>query len=247
MWSRQMSAKLAMDQEHFTKAFIKALKDKEVAQVLQNTICSELRNEILELKEIIKDNDRRINQLEESIKDLKIEDNRQLCDDMAKLRMVVAGQQKYLEQVDTKIRAKNILVRGVPSGSWQHHDTDREKLDAIFTTMECNDVINYSFHRIGKAEGNRPQPILVEVDSNATRNRLVKSSPKLNKAGDLFKQIRIKKDQHPAIAKEWWRLFQAEKAAKDNPANAGCDIVLDRDSRQLLKDNVPIDAFQPVF
>ena len=76
---------------------------------------------------------------------------------------------------------------------------------------------------------------------------MANKASKLNKAGEEFKGVRIKKDQHPAIRKEWWRLFKAEETEKAKPENRGHDVHLDREKRQLLRDGKVIEAFFPIF
>ena len=53
-----------MKQEDFTKAFIYALKNEDVAKQLKAKICDELHLEIKELRETIKLKDKRIEDLE---------------------------------------------------------------------------------------------------------------------------------------------------------------------------------------
>ena len=186
-------------------------------------------------------------QLEDEVKDL-VKENKEMKEEMDKLRVVAVRQQRYLEQVDAAQRAKNILIRGVPAGGWMSKQSDEEKIRAVFSAINCDDVTNFTARRVGKQEENKVQPILVEMSSNQVRNRIVKCSAALRGAEkEELRKVRIKKDQHPAIAREWWRLFQAEKAAQEDPDNADAEIVLDRDARQLLRNGIPIDRFNPDF
>ena len=53
MLTRSQFHGLGMKQEDFTKAFLNALKDKDVIEQLQTTISADLQREIIDLRECI--------------------------------------------------------------------------------------------------------------------------------------------------------------------------------------------------
>ena len=158
----------------------------------------------------------------------------------------------FLERLDARERACNVVITGVPEENWMDTDDDAKKIRLIFDAIGCTSEKDYTWKRIGKPSNpnqprSQPRPTLIGLESPEARNSVANKASKLNKAGEEFKGVRIKKDQHPAIRKEWWRLFKAEETEKAKPENRGHDVHLDREKRQLLRDGKVIDAFFPIF
>ena len=84
--------------------------------------------------------------------------------------------------------------------------------------------------------------VLVTLESESDRKEILDAASSAD-----INPVKIKKDQHPALRKEWRRLFQTEADEKNKPENAGCVIKLDRKQRLLLRDGVVIDRFLPNF
>ena len=122
-------------------------------------------------------------------------------------------------------------------------DTDSGKIDSVFHKLRPNDAYNYTHRRLGNARSDGScRPLLVIMESDAKRKELLDATGSVS-----VNPVKIKKDQHPALRKEWRRLFLAEADEKKRPENAGCTIHLDRKQRVLLKDGIIIDRFQPNF
>lgn len=185
------------------------------------------------------------------LKDERVNRER-LEDRVCALTEIVLSQQRQLERLDTHDRARNLIVLNVPEDGTpiDDADSDPEKLSSIFS-MTCPDEIipvhQIKSTRLGnKRDDGSYRPTLVTLPNPDLRQRLVSKSSVLTKNSKL-KNIRLKKDQHPAIRKEWRRLFNAERAAKADPDNEGCTIILDRKSRTLLRDELVIDRFMANF
>ena len=70
------------------------------------------------------------------------------------LRNAVLQQQKFLESIDAEKRASNVIILGVPEDAMQidetTHETDDEKVAAIFSKIEQADIQPVSIVRLGK-------------------------------------------------------------------------------------------------
>ena len=154
---------------------------------------------------------------------------------------IIQSQQRFLEKIDYNERIRN-LVTGVPEPTDAADDVGSVK--KIFETLGFGDK-NFDVKRIGKT-GSRPRPLLVGVDSGNIRNNIAEKASDLNKKAD-FKDIRLKKDQHPAIKREWKRLCDVEAAEKAKSENAGHVIKFDKTLRNITRDDVIIDYWKPHF
>ena len=162
---------------------------------------------------------------------------------------VLEQHQLFLEKLDQRERAKNIIITGLPEREpFEQATTDKEKVSQVFSSMSTLDISgDYSFKRIGKSLSDRIRPILVTVSAEEVRDDIVSRAKNLKEAGAAFKRVRVKKDIHPAIRREWKRLFDAELMEKDKAENEGHKIWVDKKTRQLKRDDVVIDSWQPSF
>lgn len=189
----------------------------------------------------------RCDQMENANKQLKtrVDALEEKVEGQAKL---IAKQQGYLEQLDYKERGRNLVVTGVPEDeTWQGAANDEGKLKAIFGQMDVVDATaNMTWKRIGSKQDDRHRPILVTVSSMQKRNLITSKAPKL-KESEQFKSIRAKTDKHPAVRREWQRLFDVEAAEKVKPENAHKTVEVDKKSRTVLCDGEVIDSWSLVF
>ncbi|KAG0713455.1 Gamma-butyrobetaine dioxygenase [Chionoecetes opilio] len=171
-----------------------------------------------------------------------------LQDQVKKQAEVIVKQQRYLETLDRRDREKNIVVTGVPgeNEALEGATAEEGKLQKIWASVEAGDEIK-GHRRLGMKVDNKRRPILVTVDSKEARDRILEKTNKLKQAGGEFSRIYIKKDVHPSIRAEWWRLRQVEKKEKERPENSGCVIRLDTRERKLYRDNVVIDEWKQQF
>ena len=62
-----------------------------------------------------------------------------------------------------------------------------------------------------------------------------------------LKNVRMKKDVHPAVRREYGRLWTVEKREKDRPENAGKRVVFDYKRRVVLVGEEIVDSFKLSF
>ncbi len=158
---------------------------------------------------------------------------------------ILAKQQRYLEILDRKERENNLIVTGVPdeNESLDGATTEEDKLKKIWSEVGVR-VEMHSHRRLGRRDdGNSRRAILVTLAGKSIRDRILETTNQLKNAGEAYKKIFIKKDVHPSIRKEWKRLYDAERAEKERPENAGCVVRLDARERKLYRDGVVIDSW----
>lgn len=164
---------------------------------------------------------------------------------------IMYSQQLFIEQLDAKNRVNRLIITGVPEDvDFEHAKTDDDKVKYIFDKLEIPDLV-YSVERIGKPNDATSTPgriraILLTVDDDTDRKKLLAATDKLKKIKPL-KRVFIKKDKHPAVRREWGRLFKAEQEEKNKPENRHSQIVFDKKTRKLLKDDVVIDSWKPSY
>ena len=173
------------------------------------------------------------------------------------LMQTITQQQRFLEEIDSERRSCNLIVLGVPEDSCLptangegEASTDDEKFDEIMNKLGLPGPITpRSIQRLGKKipTNTKPRPIKVVLENAQQRQSILEKAKTLNDATDAFKKIHLKKDVHPAVRREFGRLFAVEKAEKEKAENAGCQVVFDRQKRVVTIDGVIIDRFKPSF
>ena len=163
---------------------------------------------------------------------------------------IILQHQLFLEQLDRQKRETNLVLFGIPDGqeSFDGATTDDDKIKKVWTAVEADpDIITIRSHRrLGRViNGNRPRPLLVDVESKSIRDEMLEKSKKLKELQENYKKIYIKKDSHPEVRKEWKRLRDAEEVEKNKPSNSGCTIRLDFKQRVLYKNDIAIDKWRP--
>ena len=125
-------------------------------------------------------------------------------------------------------------------------NTDTEKVNLILKTIETEtEISDTDFTRIGKPRSdNTARPILVTLPYGNSRTEILRNSDKLRSAGRKFSGISMRRDSHPAIRKEWRRLFQAEVTEQNKKENRRHTIQFDIKARKLMKDDEVIDSWQ---
>ena len=161
----------------------------------------------------------------------------------------VENQQSFLEILDQRQRANNFVITGLPEGvPFDEKESDEEKIDLVLDKMGVKESAGpYTARRISNIAPDKIRPILVCVSSESTRNEVTKQASTLKRAGESYARIRVKKDTHPAVRREWMRLFDAAEAEKAKPENVGHSITVDKKNRQLMRDTVIIDNWKPSF
>ena len=171
----------------------------------------------------------------------------------ALLLETVAQQQRFLEEIDSEKRAKNMIVLGISENdlnlNGQAIKEDKEKVEKMLTEIGYRGEI-MTTHRLGKKDANvnRARPIKVVFPNANDRQMALALADNLNNIFDgALKDVKMKKDTHPAIRKEYGRLFEAERKEKAKAENVGKHVFFDKKKRLLLIDGEIVDRFKPSF
>ncbi|MEA3357744.1 MAG: hypothetical protein U9Q67_04915, partial [Patescibacteria group bacterium] len=162
---------------------------------------------------------------------------------------IINQQQRFLESVDAKERWRNLVITGVSEGEDGLGATDEEKIKAVVMASGYNgelQVSEWTVKRLGQANEERRRPMLITTSNKKQRDDIVSGARGL-KNSERFSRIYIKKDIHPASRKELARLRARERDEKNKPENAGVNIHYDWKQRVLLRDEVIIDRYCPIF
>ena len=95
-------------------------------------------------------------------------------------------------------------------------------------------------------QDNSARPVLVTLPTEYKLREVLQNAQTLS-ASESLKNLKLKKDQHPAIRKEWRRMFDSETNEKQKPENVVSNIVFDKKMRVITRDGVVIDRFLPHF
>lgn len=173
-----------------------------------------------------------------------------LKEEQESLREIIAKQQTLLEQLDTHQRAGNLIVIGLKEEEITYDlttaVTDRQKVDLLFQEINC-DVTVQSVTRLGERIENKPRPMKIALSDPTKTKSALECARKVRDLDFPLNSIRIKKDSHPAIRKEWGRLHEALKNEREKEENAGCYFFIDYKNRELRRDGEVIDRFQNPF
>lgn len=174
-------------------------------------------------------------------------ENRQLRKEMDEVWTVVEGQQRALERMDSERRVNRLIILGMPNGTWKGLANDDDKVEKLVSIMKGPTDKIISCKRIGKnVDPNKERPILVTLEDAKARNAVLSGTGELARdqaCGD----IKVKKDVHPAVRREWGRLYAVFDQVKNDPNNTRKNIVFDKQKRCIMKDNVKIDSWKPRF
>ena len=155
-------------------------------------------------------------------------------------------QQTFLEMLDAEKRSNNVVLFSVkePENENQEENDEEVKIKEVFEKIEVH-TLPKSYKRLGQ-RGVKPRPILVTLESGNARRDVLKNAKKLKEVNE-YKRIFIRKDQHPAIRREYGRLRMVEKSEKEKPQNQGVNIVFHKDDRTLRRNGIVIDRFNLNF
>ena len=129
---------------------------------------------------------------------------------------------------------KNLIITGVPEPTGPPTDArkaDHAAVDSIFAAVECPGVCAYRVTRLGKKQGTQeengnaprdspppPTPLLVSLNTVGEVRAVLTKSFNLKEKNE-FKNVYIKKDEHPLVRKEWRRLRDFARKEKTAPIN----------------------------
>ena len=169
------------------------------------------------------------------------------------LMQMVSQQQRFLEMIDAGKRACNLIIMGVPedpstlTSGEDSANSNEEKVKLVLKKTGHNDAEIQEITRLGKANAERARPTKVILKCPLKRKSILEDAKKLKDAGDVFKKIFVKKDIHPSVRKELYRLREAEKRESEKAENAGKQVKYDHATRTLSVDGMVIDRYMPIF
>ena len=182
---------------------------------------------------------------------------KQLKESNEMLMQTITQQQRFLEEIDAERRSCNMIILGVPEDDGLptadgdgEVATDAEKFMEIMKKLGLpGQITPKSMQRLGKKfpTNTKPRPIKIILGNSQDRQSILENAKSLNNATGAFKKIHLKKDVHPAIRREFGRLYAVEKAEKEKPENAGRQVVYDQKRRVVTVDGEIIDRFKPSF
>ena len=168
------------------------------------------------------------------------------------LAQCVEKQQAYLEKRDADERANNLVVTGISETVAIGQATDDvAKVEHLLKALGCDDQVakqgGENSRRIGKVRTDYSRPIIIRINSKPVRTSILDRAKTLNTADPTLRAIRIKRDRHPAVRREWKRLFDVKTAEREKPENAGITIEVNKKERTVVRDGVVIDSWKPSF
>lgn len=167
------------------------------------------------------------------------------------MKTAVAEQQRALEQLEGRDRERNLIFTGVAENKGgKHWEKDEADIEGILVEIQCPGVVPAKVMRLGKPreEGAPPRPMLVITNTITEAKTVLENARKLKQSTkDDRRKVYIKKDQHPAVRREWKRLHDYAKAEREAPANVQCTIRVDYKKRAVTKDGEVVCQFVSPF
>ena len=115
---------------------------------------------------------------------------------------------------------------------------DKTKLAKVWESIGESCVVQ------AHQEAGRSRPILVTVAKREERDAVIGRAKQLkNDAREPFSKIFIKKDTHPAVRREWGRLWNVVRVEKARPENLHVDVRLDPRERKVYRGDVVIASW----
>lgn len=187
---------------------------------------------------------------------------KECSDNLKTIKATVAAQQKTIEDLQKDKRAKNMIITGVPESAGvpsEARKADQAAVESIFTAVECPGVCASRVTRLGKkqevqgddADAPRdspppPRPLLVSLNTAGDVRAVLTKTYNLKEKNE-FKNVYIKRDEHPLVRKEWRRLREFARKEKEAPINAGCIIKIDYQKKAVTRNGESILDFVSPF
>ena len=158
MWPRALTKAVGMDQENFTKVFIKAPQNYSVIAGLRSVLTSDLQKQIKELKDLVVEKDQTIKALKEEVK-------------------VLETKTDALEQYS---RRNSLRIYGIEE---KEHE-DPAEIIVNLTSKDMGIDIQSSaldrVHRVGKkSDSGRSRPLLVKFATYRDREKVYRAKARL--------------------------------------------------------------------
>ena len=236
----------ADDRKGVLKPDLKKIVDEQLALI--NNDPNTIRNLIVNTINIAID--RKFNEFEKRFKELNEHcegEIKRLEDKVKEQSRLISAQQRFLEDIDSERRAKNLIVLGLK----EDEDDDKDKFLEVARTIGISqdDLVIEKLTRLGKLNENqteRIRPLKMTFDSPEMKNKVLKNAYKLKNQNDddPYKKVFLKKDLHPEVRNEEKRLYDVFKKEKAKPENADKSVIFDRKSRIITCNGEEIDKFK---
>ena len=209
------------------------------------------------LKELhdIKKDLKELNSLKEEVTDLRNEikdlqtENKELKRENSDVFSILHNQQIFIESVEQEKRQCNLIINGVPEAADNIGRDDYEKIKSILRAAGCTvDVSDVPAQRLGVQDQRGKRPLKLTLKTKKDRDIIVGCGKNLKQganSGSAFSAIYLRKDVHPIIRKEHFRLRNRENEEKTN--NPQARVEYDHVRRVLLRDGLVIDRFSPKY
>ena len=188
----------------------------------------------------------RMANIENSILSLKTECIR-LDDDVLRIKEAIMAQQKQIENHESRLREKNLIVHNIPESDVidgiEKLKTDTDKLIFLCETsnveIKADDIS--STQRLGKQKNNKPRPIKIEFRSKDKKYKLLNRRKEISKNDSLIKafgsKIFVNLDQSFLVQREELRLREERSRLKRDDPDSSVYIR----SGILYLNNSPVD------
>ena len=255
--------KLSQMRKMSTTELSKLKKDELITVIKESDVSVTQRDELIvcELRAIRENQNQtcdQLKQLNDNMRSLR-EDYEKLKTSEAELKKEVKTlsehvklqgtllkqQQAYLEKLDMRERGRNLVMTGIPEGTFMGEEDDKGKVSKIMAIVGEDMAADFNVRRMGPRSADKVRPLMITLMSMDIRNKVVSAAKECSDPS--LTDIRIKKDTHPAVRQEWKRLFEVKQTEQEKPENAGRTILVDMKKRQVICDNEVIDTWNPSF
>lgn len=166
------------------------------------------------------------------------------------LHNAVRKQQSFIEQLDVAQRANKLIITGIPedeplvspSGFHSPSTTDEDKCQVILSIIGCTPEIQ-DVCRLGTRIDQGCRPVKVTLVKQGERQGILENAAQLSSKCSPFREMRIKRDSHPAVRAEWARLHEVLKKEKEKGENTGYPVTIDYKRREIIRNGITIDSF----
>ena len=175
---------------------------------------------------------------------------------ITEVKQIVEAQQRTMEGIEARERAKHVIITGVKEAIGDDATKkDEKEVEDILIATRSPGVVPAKIIRLGKPRqptaavpNPSPRPILVKTNTASDAKCVVDGAKNLKNAGEKYKRVFVKKDQHPLVRKEWNRLREVLKREREAPINVGHEIKIDYKKKEIRRDDdLLIDSFQLPF
>ncbi|ELT88730.1 hypothetical protein CAPTEDRAFT_202078 [Capitella teleta] len=149
----------------------------------------------------------------------------------------IKHQQAYMEGLDRRERGKNVIMFGVLEDA---EKSDETRVGELIALLNEDTIPITTIKRLGVQAPDKRRPTLITLPSMKIRDKIVNAAR--TSADSAMDDVKVKKDMHPSVRKEWHRLLQVKENEEKKAENVGREIAVDCKKRQVTCDGQVIDA-----